>query len=99
MLLEGILKKIFGDPNEKEIKNIRVIVDKINSLEKDMESLSSANLAAKTSEFKVRLQKGETLDDILPEAFATVREAASRSLHMKHYRVQLIGGIVLHASF
>lgn len=57
MLLEGILKKIFGDPNEKEIKNIRVIVDKINSLEKDMESLSSANLAAKTSEFKVRLQK------------------------------------------
>ena len=61
MLLEGILKKIFGDPNEKEIKNIRVIVDKINSLEKDMESLSSANLAAKTGEFKVRLQKGETL--------------------------------------
>mgnify|MGYP004542367103 FL=1 len=67
MLLEGILKKIFGDPNEKEIKNIRVIVEKINSLEKDMQSLSSANLAAKTSEFKVRLQKGETLDDILPE--------------------------------
>ena len=74
MLLEGILKKIFGDPNEKEIKNIRVIVDKINSLEKDMESLSSANLAAKTREFKVRLQNCETLDDKLPEAFDVVRE-------------------------
>lgn len=61
MLLEGILKKIFGDPNEKEIKNIREIVDKINSLEGEMQSLSSANLAAKTAEFKVRLQKGETL--------------------------------------
>ena len=96
MLLEGILKKIFGDPNEKEIKNIRVIVDKINSLEKDMESLSSANLAAKTSEFKVRLQKGETLDDILPEAFAVVREASRRVTGMRHFDVQLIGGVVLH---
>ena len=96
MLLEGILKKIFGDPNEKEIKNIRVIVDKINSLEKDMESLSSANLAAKTSEFKVRLQKGETLDDIFPEAFAVVREASRRVTGMRHFDVQLIGGVVLH---
>ena len=96
MLLEGILKKIFGDPNEKEIKNIRVIVDKINSLEKDMESLSSANLAAKTGEFKVRLQKGETLDDILPEAFAVVREASKRVTGMRHFDVQLIGGVVLH---
>ena len=96
MLLEGILKKIFGDPNEKEIKNIRVIVDKINSLEKDMETLSSANLAAKTGEFKVRLQKGETLDDILPEAFAVVREASRRVTGMRHFDVQLIGGVVLH---
>ena len=96
MLLEGILKKIFGDPNEKEIKNIRVIVDKINSLEKDMEGLSSANLAAKTGEFKVRLQKGETLDDILPEAFAVVREASRRVTGMRHFDVQLIGGVVLH---
>ena len=96
MLLEGILKKIFGDPNEKEIKNIRVIVDKIISLEKDMESLSSANLAAKTGEFKVRLQKGETLDDILPEAFAVVREASRRVTGMRHFDVQLIGGVVLH---
>ena len=96
MLLESILKKIFGDPNEKEIKNIRVIVDKINSLEKDMQSLSCANLAAKTAEFKVRLQKGETLDDILPEAFAVVREASKRVAGMRHYDVQMIGGVVLH---
>lgn len=95
-MLENLLKKIFGDPNEKELKNIRVIVDKINGLEKSMESLSSANLAAKTSEFKVRLQKGETLDDILPEAFAVVREASRRVLGMRHFDVQLIGGVVLH---
>ena len=96
MLLEGILKKIFGDPNEKELKQIRVIVDKINSLEKSMESLSSANLAAKTMEFKVRLQKGETLDDLLPEAFAVVREASKRVTGMRHFDVQMIGGVVLH---
>ena len=96
MLLEGILKKIFGDPNEKEIKNIREIVDKINSLEGEMQSLSSANLAAKTAEFKVRLQKGETLDDILPEAFAVVREASKRVTGMRHFDVQMIGGVVLH---
>ena len=95
-MLDSILKKIFGDPNEKELKQIRVIVDKINSLEKSMESLSSANLAAKTSEFKVRLQKGETLDDLLPEAFAVVREASRRVTGMRHFDVQMIGGIVLH---
>lgn len=95
-MLENILKKIFGDPNEKELKQIRVIVDKINSLEKSVENLSSANLAAKTGEFKVRLQKGETLDDILPEAFAVVREASKRVLGMRHFDVQLIGGCVLH---
>ena len=95
-MLEGILKKIFGDPNEKELKQIRTIVDKINSLEKSMESLSSANLAAKTMEFKVRLQKGETLDDILPEAFAVVREASKRVTGMRHFDVQMIGGVVLH---
>ncbi|MBR6679119.1 MAG: preprotein translocase subunit SecA, partial [Phascolarctobacterium sp.] len=83
-------------PNEKELKQIRVIVDKINSLEKSMESLSSANLAAKTSEFKVRLQKGETLDDLLPEAFAVVREASRRVTGMRHFDVQMIGGVVLH---
>ena len=77
-MLEGLIKKIFGDPNEKELKNIRPIVDKINALEPDMERMSDANLQAKTSEFKLRLQKGETLDDILPEAFAVVREASKR---------------------
>ena len=95
-MLDSILKKIFGDPNEKELKQIRVIVDKINSLEKSMESLSSANLAAKTSEFRVRLQKGETLDDLLPEAFAVVREASRRVTGMRHFDVQMIGGVVLH---
>ncbi len=95
-MLDSILKKIFGDPNEKELKQIKVIVDKINSLEKSMESLSSANLAAKTGEFKVRLQKGETLDDLLPEAFAVVREASRRVTGMRHFDVQMIGGIVLH---
>ena len=95
-MLDSILKKIFGDPNEKELKQIKVIVDKINSLEKSMESLSSANLAAKTSEFKVRLQKGETLDDLLPEAFAVVREASRRVTGMRHFDVQMIGGVVLH---
>ena len=95
-MLDSILKKIFGDPNEKELKQIKIIVDKINSLEKSMESLSSANLAAKTSEFKVRLQKGETLDDLLPEAFAVVREASRRVTGMRHFDVQMIGGVVLH---
>lgn len=95
-MFEGLLKMIFGDPNEKEIKEIRKIVEKINSLEKDMESLSSTNLANKTKEFKLRLQKGETLDDILPEAFAVVREASKRVTGMRHFDVQMIGGVVLH---
>ena len=95
-MLEGLIKKIFGDPNEKELKNIRPIVDKINALEPDMERMSDANLQAKTSEFKLRLQKGETLDDILPEAFAVVREASKRVTGMRHFDVQLVGGVVLH---
>ena len=69
-MLESLIKKIFGDPNEKELKNIQPIVDKINALEPEMERMSSANLQAKTAEFKLRLQKGETLDDILPETVA-----------------------------
>ena len=95
-MLEGLIKKLFGDPNEKELKNIRPIVDKINALEPDMERMSDANLQAKTSEFKLRLKKGETLDDILPEAFAVVREASKRVTGMRHFDVQLIGGVVLH---
>ena len=95
-MLDGLLKKIFGDPNEKENKEIRKIVEKVNSFEKDMQNLSSANLANKTREFKLRLQKGETLDDILPEAFAVVREASKRVTGMRHFDVQIIGGVVLH---
>ena len=95
-LLESLIKKIFGDPSEKELKNARPVVEKINSLEPAMEKLSSANLQAKTQEFKLRLQKGETLEDILPEAFAVVREASRRVTGMRHFDVQLIGGIVLH---
>ncbi len=92
----GIFEKIFGTHSEKELKRINPIVDKIEALDEKMQSLSDEELRAKTDEFKKRLSEGETLDDILVEAFATVREAAARTLHMKHYRVQLIGGIILH---
>ena len=92
----GLLEKIFGTHSEHELKRIYPIVDKIEALEQDMQKLSDEELRDKTKEFKERLAKGETLDDILPEAFATVREAAVRTLHMRHYRVQLIGGIILH---
>lgn len=95
-MLESLIKKIFGDPNAKELKNIQVIVEQINALEPEMEKLSSANLQAKTQDFKLRLQKGETLDQILPEAFAVVREASRRVTGMRHYDVQLVGGVVLH---
>ena len=92
----GLLTKIFGTHSERELKKITPIVDKIEALEAEYKKLSDEQLKAKTGEFKARLAKGETLDDILPEAFATVREASDRVLGMRHYRVQLIGGIVLH---
>ncbi|MGN0733166.1 MAG: preprotein translocase subunit SecA [Emergencia sp.] len=92
----GLMEKIFGDLNEKEVKKIGKIVDKIEALDDDMQALSDEELQAKTPEFKERLKNGETLDDILPEAFAVCREAAARSLRMKHFRVQLIGGVALH---
>lgn len=92
----NIFRKLFGSYSDKEVKRIQPIVDKIESYDEAMQALSDEQLKAKTEEFKERIQKGETLDDILPEAFAVVREASSRVLHMKHYRVQLIGGIVLH---
>ncbi|MBR0050869.1 MAG: DEAD/DEAH box helicase, partial [Firmicutes bacterium] len=92
----GFLEKIFGDWNEKEIRRIEKIVDKIEAMDGEMQSLSDDELKAKTPYFKERLAKGETLDDILPEAFAVCREAAWRSLGLKHFRVQLIGGVVLH---
>ena len=92
----SIIEKIFGTHSEKELKRIYPIVDKIEALDSTMAALSDEELKGKTVEFKERLAKGETLDDLLVEAFATVREAAYRVLNMKHYRVQLIGGIVLH---
>src|SRR5512147_2085044 len=88
--------KILGDPNEKELKRIRPIVAEINSLEDEMRALSDDDLRAKTSEFKQELEQGADLDDILPDAFAVVREASRRVLGMRHYDVQLIGGVVLH---
>ncbi|AIL32944.1 preprotein translocase subunit SecA [Basilea psittacipulmonis] len=92
----SILKKIFGSRNDRLLKQYRKIVKQINALEPSMQALSDEALKAKTTEFKERLAKGETLDDLLPEAFATVREAAVRVLGMRHFDVQLIGGIVLH---
>ena len=90
------LTKIFGTHSERELKRIYPIVDKVESYRDQMVALSDDELKAKTKEYKERLDKGETLDDLLPEAFATVREAARRVLGMEHYRVQIIGGIILH---
>ena len=92
----GILKKILGDSNEKEVKKLQKTVDIVNSLEPEMERLSDSELRNKTEEFKARLSGGETLDDILPEAFAVVREAARRTVKMRPFDVQVMGGIVLH---
>ena len=92
----GLLEKIFGDLNAKEIKKIEKIADKVEALDEQMAALSDEELQAKTPEFRERLKNGETLDDLLPEAFAVCREGAVRSLGMKHFRVQIIGGIVLH---
>ncbi|MDO4396721.1 MAG: DEAD/DEAH box helicase, partial [Clostridia bacterium] len=92
----GLMEKIFGDLNEKEVKKIGKIVDKVEALDEQMQTLSDEELQAKTPEFKERIKNGETLDDLLPEAFAVCREAASRCLRMKHFRVQLIGGVALH---
>ena len=92
----GLMEKIFGDLNAKEVRKVEKIVDVIESYDSAMQALSDDELRAKTGEFKARLAEGETLDDILPEAFAVCREGAWRSLGMKHFRVQLIGGVVLH---
>lgn len=92
----GLIQKIFGTHSENELKRIYPVADAIEAMEPQMQSLSDSELRNKTKEFKERLLQGETLDDILPEAFAAVREAAVRTLGMKHYRVQLIGGIILH---
>ena len=92
----SFFEKLFGTFSDKELKRIRPLADKVLALEPEMQQLTDEQLQAKTGEFKDRLAKGETLDDLLPEAFATCREAAWRVLGMRHYRVQVIGGIVLH---
>lgn len=95
-MVQTILKKIFGTKNERELKRLWPIVERINSLEAKISSLSDSSLRSKTDEFRGRIEAGETLDDLLPEAFAVVREVAKRTLRMRHFDVQLIGGIVLH---
>ena len=92
----SIIEKIFGTHSSRELKRIEPLVDKIEALRPTMQALSDEELRGKTEEYKKRLTEGETLDDLLPEAYATVREAAKRVLNMEHYRVQLIGGIILH---
>ena len=93
-----IIDTVFGTHSEREIKRIMPLVDKIEKMRPEMMALSDAELQAKTPEFKDRLAKGETLDDILPEAFAAFREASWRVLNMKHFPVQIIGGIILSAN-
>src|SRR5512134_239062 len=95
-MVGNVLKKIFGSRNERVLKRMRKVVDRINALEARCEALSDEELRAKTVEFKTRLQQGELLEALLPEAFAVVREASKRTLGMRHFDVQLIGGIVLH---
>ena len=95
-LLKSVYESVFGSANKQTIKQYEKIVAKINELEPSFQSLSDADLQQKTSLFKDRLSKGESLDDILPEAFATVREAAKRVSQMRHFDVQLIGGMALH---
>ncbi len=92
----SVIEKIFGTHSSRELKRIEPLVDKIEALRPTMQALSDEELRSKTEEYKKRLTEGETLDDLLPEAYATVREAAKRVLNMEHYRVQLIGGIILH---
>ena len=92
----SVIEKIFGTHSSRELKRIEPLVDKIEALRPTMQALSDEELRGKTEEYKKRLTEGETLDDLLPEAYATVREAAKRVLNMEHYRVQLIGGIILH---
>ncbi len=92
----GIAKAIFGSSNDRYVRSLRKIVEKVNGFEPELETMTDEGLREQTRIFKDRLEAGETLDDILPEAFATVREAARRTLGQRHYDVQLVGGIVLH---
>ncbi len=95
-MIGNLLQKVFGTRHDREVKKLRPLVAKINALEPEIQALSDAELQAKTPEFKQRIEKGESLDSLLPEAFAVVREAGKRVLNMRHYDVQLIGGMVLH---
>ena len=92
----NVFAKVFGTHSKREVKRIMPLVEKTESLRPEMQKLTDEELREKTREFKKRLSEGETLDDLLPEAFAAVREAAKRVLGMEHYRVQIIGGIILH---
>src|SRR6476660_9678393 len=92
----NLITKVFGDPNDKELKGLRPIVEQINALEDEMRALTDEELRERTADFKEELANGATLDDILPDAFAVVREASRRAIGMRHFDVQLIGGIVLH---
>ena len=94
--MANLIEKVFGTHSERELKQIYPIVDRIEALSDRMAAMSDEELRGQTQLFRERLSKGETLDDILPEAFATVREAATRVLGMRHFRVQLVGGVVLH---
>ena len=95
-MIGSLITKIVGSKNERELKRIKPMVQRINELEVKVNPLSDDELRAKTSEFRERIERGESLDEILPEAFAVVREAAKRTLGERHFDVQLIGGIVLH---
>ena len=96
MGVKQVIEKIIGSYSDRELKRIVPIVDKVESFEAEIKALTDEQLKGKTQEFKKRLAEGETLNDILPEAFAVMREASWRVLGMRHFRVQLIGGIVLH---
>ena len=95
-MLSKLAKSIFGSSNDRELRKLRKTVDQINQLESELQDLTAEQLKNKTSEFRQRLKLGESLDEILPEAFATVRETSKRVLEMRHFDVQLIGGMVLH---
>ena len=95
-MIGNLLTKVFGSSNDRYLKTIKPLVIKVNDLEKDLLPLSDAELAAKSIAFRERLEKGEPLDDLIPEAFAVVREAGKRVLGERHYDVQLVGGVVLH---
>ena len=95
-MILNFLTKVFGSQNERNLKRLLPLVEQINALEPEIQALSDEELQAQTPRFKERIDNGESLDDLLPEAFATVREASKRTLEMRHFDVQLIGGIVLH---